>query len=53
MASKKDNNDENSEKDQNLEYDENRIGVQNNNSIEIIPSSHHKNSTHFNLYKKK
>lgn len=50
MKSKKDdNNDENLEKNN----DENKICTQNNSSIEIIPSSHHKNITHFNLYKKK
>ena len=52
MESKKDNNDENSEKNKIINNDENKINTQ-NNSIEIIPSSHHKNSTHFNLYKKK
>ena len=47
MESKDDNN-EGSEKEQNLNNDENKLD---NNSIEIIPSSSHKNFNHF--YKKK
>ena len=52
MEPKKNNSDDNLEKNKNIDNDENKINTQ-NNSIEIIPSSHHKNINHFSLYKKK